>query len=83
MEGVINEEEEIFLTSYSNLFTQKTITLLELVILNVGIFGAKVDTKDLTFNFPHSKGEISIDITLIHIKVQELEITQWMLLEDH
>jgi hypothetical protein len=83
MEGITNEEEEIFLTSYLNLFSQGTITLFEPKILSVVIFNAKVSTKDLTFNFPDSKGEILIDTTLARIKVQELEITQWTLLEDH
>ncbi len=83
MEGVTNKEEEILLTLDSNLFTLGTIALLELEILSVVIFDAKVDTKDLTFNFPHSTREILIDVILTCIKVQELEITQWMLRKDH
>jgi len=48
MEGVIEEEKEIFFTTKLNLFTFETITLLELEI-----FIVEVDTKDLMFNFPH------------------------------
>jgi hypothetical protein len=47
---------------------------LEPKILSAVIFGAKVGKKDLTFNFPHSEGEILVDTTPTHIKVQELEI---------
>jgi len=83
MEGVTNEEEEIFLTSYLNLFALGTITLPKPKILSVVIFSAKVGTKDLTFNFPHFNGQISIDTTHARIKVQELEITQWTLPDDH
>jgi hypothetical protein len=43
-------------------------------ILSVAIFGAKVNTKDLTFNFPHFEGDISVNIMPACIKVQELEI---------
>jgi hypothetical protein len=48
MEGVIEEEKEIFFTTKLNLFTFETITLLELEI-----FIVEVDTKDHMFNFPH------------------------------
>jgi hypothetical protein len=82
MEGVIDEEEEIFLAAKPNLFMLKTITLLEPKILSVVIFSVEVGTKDLMFNFPHFEGEISVDI-VARIKVQELEIAQWMLPEDH
>jgi hypothetical protein len=54
-----------------------------LEIVNAIIFGAEVNIEDLTFNFPHSEGEILVDPTPAHIKVQELEITQWTLPEDH
>ncbi len=56
MEGVTDKEEEIFFTVESNLFTLGTITLFELKILNVTIFGIVAETKDLTFSFPHLKG---------------------------
>jgi hypothetical protein len=56
MEGVTNEK--IFLVTKPNLFIIRTITLLELEILNATIFGAKIGTKNLMFNFPHSKGHI-------------------------
>jgi len=56
MEGVTyEEEEEIFFIAKPYLFTFKIITLLELKILNVVIFGAEVSIEDFTFNFPHSK----------------------------
>jgi hypothetical protein len=57
MEGVTNEKkEEIFLIAKLDLITLGTIKLPKPKILNVTIFGAKVDTKDLMFNFPHYKG---------------------------
>ncbi len=74
MEGVTNEEEKIFLTTKLDLFTLRTITLLKPDIFSVAIFGAKVNTKDFMFNFPHYEGEISVDTTLACIKIQELEI---------
>jgi hypothetical protein len=61
-----------------------TIKLPKSKTLSVAIFGGKVSTKGFTFNFPHSKGGISIDTTPIHIKVQKLEIAHWMMLpKDH
>jgi hypothetical protein len=83
MEGIIDKEEEIVLVANSNLFMLRTITLLKLEILNAVIFGVEVSTKDLKFNFPHFEGKILVDTIPAHIKVQELEITQWTLLEDH
>jgi hypothetical protein len=74
MEGVIDKEEEIFLATKPDLFTLGTITLSKPKKFSAVIFGAKVGTKDLTFNFPHSKGEILIDTIPTCIKVQELEI---------
>jgi hypothetical protein len=57
MEGVTNKEEkEILLTKKLDIIMLGIITLLELKNFNVAIFGAKVNTKDLMFNFPHSKG---------------------------
>jgi hypothetical protein len=56
MEGITYEEEEIFFARESNLFALGSITLLELKILNVAIFNAEVDTKDLSFNFSHFEG---------------------------
>jgi hypothetical protein len=44
MEGVTDEEEQIFFAIELNLFTFGTITLSELKILNATIFGAKVNT---------------------------------------
>jgi hypothetical protein len=58
IKGITNEEEKILCMIEPNLFTIQTITLLKSEILNVGIFGAKINTKDLTFNFPHSEGWI-------------------------
>jgi hypothetical protein len=52
-------------------------------ILSVAIFGAKVNTKDLTFNFPHFERHILIDTTPTHIKVQELDIARKTLPKDH
>jgi hypothetical protein len=65
------------------IYVRDYITLLELEIFNVTIFGAKVSIKNLMFNFPHFEREILVDTTFAHIKVQELEITQWTLPEDH
>jgi hypothetical protein len=83
IEGVTNKEENIFLIIKLALFTLGTITLPKLDIFSVAIFGAKVDTKDFMFNFPHFEGEISVDTTLACIQIQELETKQWMLLENH
>jgi hypothetical protein len=58
MEGITNEEEEIFLVAKLDLFIIKTITLLKSKILSATIFGAKIGTENLMFNFPHSKGQI-------------------------
>ncbi len=66
---MIDKEEEIFLATKLYLFTLGTITLLKPKKFSVVIFGAKVGTKDLTFNFPQSKGEISIHTTPMCIKV--------------
>jgi hypothetical protein len=54
-----------------------------LEILNAAISGVEVSIEDLRFNFPHFEVEILVDIIPAHINVQELEITQWTLLEDH
>lgn len=83
MEGISYKEEEILLVVEPNLFTLGTITLLELENFNATIFGVEVNTKDLTFNFPHFEGKILVDTTLARIKVQKLEVTQWTLHEDH
>jgi hypothetical protein len=48
MEGVMEEEEEIFFAIDLNLFTFETITLPKPKKFNV-----KVGTEDLMFNFPH------------------------------
>jgi hypothetical protein len=71
MEGITYKKKEIFFAKKLDLFTFGTITLLKLKILGVAIFGVEVDTKDLTFNFPHFEGHISINITHACIKVQE------------
>ncbi len=73
MESVTNNIY-IFLVAKPYLFTIKTITLLELEIFNVAIFGAKINIEDFTFNFPNSHGQIWVDNTPMHIKVQELDI---------
>ncbi len=66
-----------------NLFTLGTITLLKPEIINTTTFSVEVSTNDLTFNFPHFEGQISINIMPTHIKVQELDIARWILPEDH
>ncbi len=65
------------------MFIVGTITLLELIIFNAAIFGEEVGTEDLTFNFPHSEGQIQVDTTPTRIKIQDLDIVCWTLLEDH
>jgi len=59
------------------------ITLPKPKIVIAIIFAAEVSTKDRTCNFPHYEGQISIDTTPTHIKVQELEIAQWTLPKYH
>jgi hypothetical protein len=53
MEGVIEEDEEIFFTIELNLFTFETITLPKPKKISVAIFSVEVDIEDLMFNFPH------------------------------
>jgi hypothetical protein len=48
----------IFFAKEPNMFMIKTITLLKPKICNVVVFGAKVGTENLTFNFPHFEGQI-------------------------
>ncbi len=62
MEGVIEEEEEIFFYNRLEFVTFETITLPKPKRLNV-----KVGIKDLMFNFPHFQGQIMVDIITTHI----------------
>jgi hypothetical protein len=75
-EWVTNEEEEILFTTKLNLFRIETIMQLELKIFSVIILDAKVDFKDLMFNFLHFEGHIQVDITPTWIKVQDLDIAR-------
>jgi len=52
-----------------------TITLPKSKNFHVIVFGAKVGVEDLMFNFPHSKGQIWVDNTPTHIRIQELDIS--------
>jgi hypothetical protein len=54
-----------------------------LEIFNATIFGEEANIEDLTFKFPHFKGQIQMDITPAQIKVHNLDIACWTLLEDH
>jgi hypothetical protein len=54
-----------------------TITLSEPKIFNVAVFGAEFGIEDLVFSFPHSKGQIWMDSTPTHIKIQELHAGQY------
>jgi hypothetical protein len=65
------------------LFTIGTITPLEPNFFNVVFFGEKIGIEDLTFNFPHSEGQSQVDTTPTCIKVQDLDIVCWMLLEEN
>jgi hypothetical protein len=69
MERITYEEEKIFFARKPNLFTIGTIPLSKLKFFNAVIFGAKVNTKDLSFNFSHIKEYILVDTMLTHIKV--------------
>ncbi len=51
------------------LFAIGTIILPELEILVMVVAYAKIGTNEPTFYFPHTLGEILIDITLAQIKV--------------
>jgi hypothetical protein len=51
------------------LFAIGTITLLESEILVMVVAYAKIGTNEPIFYFPHTLGEILIDITLARIKV--------------
>ncbi len=39
-------------------------------------------TEDLTFDFPHTLGEIEVDATPSHIKVHDMKFTCWNLPKD-
>jgi hypothetical protein len=49
------------------------------LVLTIEIFGMDFRIKDLTFDFPHTLGEIKVDATPMHIKVQDMKITHWNL----
>jgi hypothetical protein len=83
MEGIIDQEEEIFFIAELDLFMIETITLLELKKFSAKFFGVEVSIKDFTFNFLHFEGQIQVDTTLTLIKVQELDIACMTLHEDH
>jgi hypothetical protein len=83
MEGIIDQKEIFFFIAELDLFTIKTITLLELKILSAIVFGVEVSIKDFTFNFLPFEGQIQVDSTPALIKVQELDIAWWTLHEDH
>ncbi len=42
----------------------------------------KIGTNELIFYFPLTLGEILVDITLIHIKVQNMKMAKWNQLEE-
>jgi hypothetical protein len=42
----------------------------------------KIGTNELIFYFPLTLGEILVDITLIHIKVQSMKMAKWNQLEE-
>ncbi len=42
----------------------------------------KIGTNELIFYFPHTVGEILVDITLVQIKVQAMKMAKWNLLEE-
>jgi hypothetical protein len=81
--GVTYKEEEILFVIKPDLFIIGTTTLLELEILNAIIFNAEIDTKEITFKFPHFEGYIQMDTTPTHIRIQDLDIACWTLHEDH
>lgn len=76
MENIIDKKEKIFFIAKPNLFTIGIITLPKPKILSVTIYGAKVGTEDLTFNFSHFEGQIQVDVTLARIRVQDLDIAR-------
>lgn len=84
--GVTDEEEEVLLQAKLNLFTIGTITLLEseigTLVLTTKILGVYFGTEDLTFDFPHTLGEIEVDTIPMHIGVQDMKITHQNLLKD-
>jgi hypothetical protein len=52
MEGITKEEEEDL-----DLYLIISITTPKMEIFNAVVFGAKISTKDLTFNFLHYEGK--------------------------
>jgi len=67
--GITNEEEDVLLVAKPNLFAIGTITLPQLKILVTVVDDAKIGTNEPIFEFPHTLGEILVDITLAWIKV--------------
>jgi hypothetical protein len=66
---ITDEEEDVLLVVEPYLFAIGTITLPELKILVTVVDDAKIGTNELIFEFPHTLGEILVDITLVWIKV--------------
>jgi hypothetical protein len=60
---------------------QKLILIQKLVDPKINI-DMKIGTHESIFNFPHTLKEISIDITLVQIKVQDMKMAKWNLLEE-
>jgi len=81
MEGVTNEEEEVLFATKPNLLTLATITLSKPEIFSVAIFGTKasIETLHSTFHILRDK----LDTSFTCIKIQDLIITCWTLLENH
>ncbi len=59
----------MLLVAKLDLFAIGTITLPELKILVTVVGNAKIGIDEPIFEFPHTLGEISVDITLVRIKV--------------
>jgi hypothetical protein len=54
-----------------------------ILVLTIEILGVDSSTEDLTFDFPHTLGEIKVDTTPMCIKVQHMKITHWNLPKDN
>jgi hypothetical protein len=52
------------------------------LILTTKVFSVDSSIEDFIFDFPHTLGEIEVDATLMRIKVQDMKVECWNLLED-
>jgi len=82
VDKVIDEKEDVLLAAKPNLFIIGTITSPKLKILTMVATDVKIGTDELIFDFPHISSKISMDTMPAHIKVQNMKMAKWNLLEE-